>query len=209
MTLASLLAISNHEVIRMNSRDLLVGAGLGAALVYLIDPDNGRRRRALARDQMVRVSRKTRDAADATFRDVTNRTKGIFASARRSNEVAVDDEILIERVRAKLGRVCSHPRAIDVEARNGAITLRGPILAREAAKVAGAIEGVRGVRSVSDQLVHHETAAGVPSLQGEGRLPGSRLDIFQSNWAPATQALVAAAGLAATGVCVAAMTSRR
>jgi BON domain len=193
----------------MNSRDVLLGAGIGAALVYMIDPNNGRRRRALARDQMVRMSRKTRDAADSTFRDLANRTRGIVATSRRSEPAAVDDATLVERVRAKLGRVSSHPRAIEVDARDGVVTLRGPILAREADQVVGTIESVRGVTNVSDQLERHDTAEGVPSLQGEGNVPGLRLDIFQSNWAPATQAIVAAAGLAATGVCLAAMTSRR
>lgn len=193
----------------MNSRDVLLGAGIGAALIYMIDPNNGRRRRALARDQMVRVSRKTRDAADSTFRDLANRTRGIVATSRRSESAAVDDATLVERVRAKLGRVSSHPRAIDVDARDGVVTLRGPILAREADQVVGTIQAVRGVTNVSDQLERHDTAEGVPSLQGAGYVPGLRLDIFQSNWAPATQAIVAAAGLAATGVCLAAMTSRR
>jgi hypothetical protein len=193
----------------MNSRDMLLGAGAGAALAFLIDPNNGRRRRALARDQMVRMSRKTRDAADATFRDLANRTKGIASTVRRSEPEVVDDAILLERVRAKLGRVSSHPRAIDVDARNGEVTLSGPILAREASKVIATIESVRGVRRVTDRLDRHETADGIPSLQGEGNVPGHRLDIFQSNWAPATQALVAAAGIACTGVCVAAMRSRR
>jgi hypothetical protein len=105
--------------------------------------------------------------------------------------------------------VSSHPRAIEVEARNGEVTLSGPILAREAANVVSTIESVPGVRRVIDRLERHETADGIPSLQGEGTAPGHRLDIFQSNWAPATQALVAAAGLAATGACVAAMRSRR
>src|SRR5438093_13094431 len=89
------------------TRDMLMGVGIGAALLFIADPRGGRRRRALARDQFVRASRKTRDALDATARDVANRTSGIVAAARgRWADDDVDSRRLIERVRAKLGRAC-------------------------------------------------------------------------------------------------------
>lgn len=189
----------------MNSRDFLVGAGVGAALAYMLDPGGGGRRRALARDKVVRATRKTRDGLDATARDLANRTRGIAAATRgRLGADDVDDGILVERVRAKIGRVCSHPHALDVDARAGDVTLRGPILASEVNRLLAVAGGVRGVKSVANELEPHESADGVPSLQGEGRVAGASLDIMQRNWAPATQALVAVAGLAATGMAVAA-----
>jgi gas vesicle protein len=188
---------------------LLIGAGVGMAIAYIFDPDRGTRRRALAMDQMRRASRKTRDALDATARDVANRTAGIVAATRgRLAHDNVDDATLLERVRARLGRACSHPRAIDVAAVDGAVTLRGPILASELDPLLESIAAVRGVRSVSNELDPHESAEGVPSLQGQGSVAEPSLDILQRNWAPATQALVTAAGLAATGVCLAAYARR-
>lgn len=193
----------------MDTRNLAVGVGVGMALAFIFDPSRGRRRRAVARDKVVRAARKTRDALDATARDIANRTKGVAASTfGRSGEDVVDDHVLVERVRATLGRVCSHPRAIDVAAGNGEVTLRGPILAAEVDDVLSAVRGVRGVLLVRNEIEPHETGEGVPSLQGRGNIPGSRFDIMQRNWAPATQALVAAAGLAATGVCMAAYSRR-
>ena len=189
----------------MSSRDFLIGAGVGATLAYMLEPGGGGRRRALARDKIVRAARKTRGGFDATARDFANRTRGIAAAARgRFAHEEVDDVVLVERVRARLGRVCSHPHAIDVVARDGDVTLRGPILAREVDRVLATAAGVRGVRSVASELDPHESSQGVPSLQGEGRVAGASLDILQRSWAPATQALVAVAGLAATGVAVAA-----
>ena len=193
----------------MNTRDLLIGAGIGATVTYMLDPAAGGRRRALVRDKVVRGTRKTRDGLDATARDLANRTKGIAATTRgllRRDEV--DDALLVERVRAKLGRACSHPRAIDVDARNGEITLRGPIFAREVSSVLNVASSVRGVRGVTNALEPHESADGVPSLQGKGNVAGPSLDILQRNWAPGTQALVAAAGLAAVGLSAAAYTRR-
>src|SRR5687767_10406429 len=116
----------------MNGRDVLMGATLGSTLMFLLDPNGGRRRRALMRDQFTRASRKTRDGLDATARDMTNRAGGIVAAARgKWSDNQVDDQRLVARVRAKLGRVCSHPHAIDLEAQDGTVTLRGPVLASE------------------------------------------------------------------------------
>jgi hypothetical protein len=192
----------------MATRDVLLGIGVGALVLFVADPRTGRRRRALATDQLVRASRKTRDALDATARDVANRTSGLVAAARaRWASEPVDDRRLLERVRAKLGRACSHPRAIDVGVADGTITLRGPILASEIANVLATVGTVRGVVDVTNALEPHESAEGVPALQGHGNMADSELDILQRNWAPATQALVAAAGLA-TAVCVAAYARR-
>ena len=184
----------------MNYRPLLAGAGLGACLMFLLDPDRGGRRRALVRDKVVRGSRLARDGADATFRDIRHRAAGIVHEARgRMQPDEVDDETLIERVRARLGRVCSHPRAIDVMATDGDVTLSGPMLASEIENVLMTVGSVRGVRTVTNELEAHDTNAGIPSLQGRGRVGGARLDILQNNWSPATRALVGLAAAAAAG----------
>src|SRR5687768_4718196 len=54
-------------------RAWICGVGVGASAMFLLDPDRGARRRALLRDKAVRAKRKTRDAADATARDIANR----------------------------------------------------------------------------------------------------------------------------------------
>src|SRR5687767_7446730 len=101
----------------MNATSLLIGAATGSAVMFLLDPDGGRRRRARARDQMARATRKSREGLDATARDLVHRAGGIAAATRgRWSADPVSDAKLVERVRAKLGRVCSHPRAIDVDA---------------------------------------------------------------------------------------------
>jgi hypothetical protein len=182
----------------MDNRAVLAGIGLGAALAYIFDPDRGARRRALVRDKAIRGARLTRDGLDATMCDVTNRARGIAAATRaRMSDEPVDDDTLTERVRAKIGRACSHPRAIDVFAVNGDVTLRGPILAHEMSGVLAAANAVRGVSSVSSELEPHDSAEGIPSLQGGGRIAGPSFDLLQRNWAPATQALVGIGAIAA------------
>jgi hypothetical protein len=56
---------------------LLAGAGLGAGLMYLLDPDLGRRRRAIARDKAVRLAHETQDTAEVVARDMQNRAQGL------------------------------------------------------------------------------------------------------------------------------------
>jgi hypothetical protein len=186
----------------MDSRALLAGVGCGAALAFMFDPDRGARRRAMVRDKAVRGTRRTRRAVDATICDMSNRARGIAASARgRWSGAPIDDITMVERVRARMGRVSTHPRAIDVDARDGVVTLSGPILAAEVQDVMSTTAGVAGVVSVVNELDVHDSAEGIPSLQGEGQRAGSSYDLFQRTWAPGTRALVgigiAAASLAA------------
>ena len=61
---------------------LLGGIGLGAAVMYVLDPEGGRRRRALARDKAVSLANKTSRAVEAKSRDLANRAKGVAAEAR-------------------------------------------------------------------------------------------------------------------------------
>ena len=55
---------------------LIAGAGAGAGLMYLLDPDRGTRRRALARDQISRAANVTGEALEATWRDARTRVEG-------------------------------------------------------------------------------------------------------------------------------------
>jgi hypothetical protein len=193
----------------MHTRDLLAGAGIGAAVAFLLDPNGGPARRARVRDKMARATRQTRKGLDRTTRDMANRTRGVVSATRaRFAGGDVDDNRLVERVRATLGRWCSHPRAIEVNAKNGAVTLRGPIIAGEAAALVSAVQTVRGVASVADELERHQPDENVPALQGGGPLPGPSFDILQQRWAPATRALVACSVIS-TGVLIAAVYAGR
>lgn len=192
----------------MNTKGVLAGIGIGALAAFIFDPSDGGRRRALVANKITRAARLTRDGLDATTRDMGNRARGVAASTRgRFRRGPVSDVTLIERVRSKLGRASSHPRAIDVLAHNGEITLRGPIFASEIDRVIATAESVPGVRRVIDMLEPHDSSEGIPSLQGEGRVAGPNLDIMQRRWAPATRTLVSAA-VVATGACMAAYARR-
>ncbi len=60
---------------------LLCGAGLGATLMYLLDPDQGTRRRALLRDKLAGVTSKAGDIFGETSRDLSHRAQGVISEA--------------------------------------------------------------------------------------------------------------------------------
>lgn len=60
---------------------VLGGIGVGAALMYLFDPNGGRRRRALIRDKAVGIRNDVTDAIEGKAKDIGNRAKGAFHEA--------------------------------------------------------------------------------------------------------------------------------
>jgi uncharacterized membrane protein len=175
----------------------IAAIGIGAALMYFFDPNRGARRRALVRDKTVHLLNKTVEAADTTRRDLTNRAQGLAAEARaRFADGDADDVVLVARVRAEMGRVVSHPSAVLTTARDGRVTLSGPILADEADHLLSHARSVRGVREVVDRLERHESADHVPALQGGTARAHHmhEMGLLQANWSPATRLLVGAAG---------------
>lgn len=61
---------------------ILGGLGAGALLMYLFDPNGGRRRRALIRDKAVGISHDVRDTVSAKSRDLSNRAQGLMHEAK-------------------------------------------------------------------------------------------------------------------------------
>ncbi|MGH8503755.1 MAG: SRPBCC family protein [Gammaproteobacteria bacterium] len=173
----------------------LTGVALGAAAMYIFDPDKGRRRRALLRDQLVSGAIHLDDAVEVIARDFANRAQGLLAQARAMvKREPISDEVLVPRVRAKLGRIVSHPSAIDVKADQGRVSLSGRVLRHEHQHLLKGLRSVRGVTSVEDSLEVHASAEGVSALQGGRTRNGDRFELLQENWAPAARALVGAAG---------------
>ena len=134
---------------------LIGAAGIGAALMYFLDPDNGRRRRALARDKAAHGRLAVHDAAQCVVHDATNRTRGAIARLQGSiaaRKEPVDDTVLAERVRAAMGHVITDPHAIEVRVSEGRVTLKGPALPHEIGELVACTERVRGVREVDNRL---------------------------------------------------------
>jgi uncharacterized membrane protein len=176
---------------------LFLGGALGALALYFLDPHEGRRRRARTRDRMIHAGKRLNEAGMVSARDTVHRARGVLAHARKLFEhEEVTDAVLVERVRAELGRVVSHPHAVEAAADHGYVTLSGPILAEEVRPLLRCVRGVPGVRAVSDRLTVYEDAEAqhVSALQGGHPRHGARFELLQENWSPAARLAAGAAG---------------
>ncbi|HJX28200.1 MAG TPA: BON domain-containing protein [Thermoanaerobaculia bacterium] len=182
------------------------GAGLGAGLMYLLDPQGGRQRRALARDKATQAYTASSGAVRKSAAGLGDRGRGL---AERSRSLAtgagallskdgVKDRVLAELIRTRLSRWVSHPRAIQVEVNEGNVILRGHVLSTSSADLLLKVSQLKGVRSVESELEVHASADGVEALQGSSSSSSSALSRLKVR--PKTAGLVAGGALAVAGL---------
>ena len=183
---------SEYRTARHLSR-FITGVALGAAAMYMLDPDKGRRRRAVVGDKVASVGIDARRALRAAGRDAAHRLTGLGARARHllTDEPVPDDLQLIERVRARMGRLVAHPHAIQVGANHGRVTLSGPVLRHEVQRLVDAVRSVWGVHEVDNALVVYDDADSISSLQG-GSNPEPRRSA--GAWSPSTRGVAIVGG---------------
>lgn len=187
----------------MSVKSMLKGAGIGAVLMYVFDPERGRRRRALLCDQYDHAIHSLEDYLSKVQRDLSHRATGLsHEAAAMVRSEGVDDRVLVDRVRSKLGRYVSHPHAIRVEAHDGHVVLSGTVLADEVDDAVGAVRWVRGIRSVESRLESHQQSGNLAALQGGRQRSGETRGVLQDNWNPATRALAQVGGLALMTTCL-------
>jgi len=155
---------------------LVGGLGLGAALMYVLDPERGKRRRAIVRDKAVAGAHRAGERLSSRSRDVANRARGVASELKSlTRDEETSDRVLEERVRARLGRVVSRPAAIEVAAIAGTVVLSGAVVASEVDDLLSAARGVSGVEDVENRLEVYETPEEVEgrtvALQVGGDLP--------------------------------------
>jgi hypothetical protein len=136
-----------------------LGAGAGAGLMYWLDPDRGKARRAQVESQIRGTARAFEDRVAKRIEDADNRLKGALAGARRyvACDEEISNEVLTQRVRASLGHATRHAHAITVESRNGRVILAGQVLGTEATAILAAAESVPGVKDVESRLELHDS----------------------------------------------------
>jgi hypothetical protein len=173
----------------MKLSSLIEGISLGAVGMFLLDPDQGGRRRALVKDQVVHHANRKREAVRVMGIDFVNRTKGLrYRVKSHLDKNAISDEVLIERCKAEIGHCVSHAGAIQISCLKGAITLSGPILVAEMDACLRQIQAIAGVRQVVNNLEVHSSPEHIPALQGNSNLP------IQGRWTPATSLVMGIAG---------------
>jgi hypothetical protein len=142
----------------MRRRFGMLGAGaVGAAIEYLCDPQNGRRRRHTLRDRtlaigrrgMRRTARKMRYAGGTAF----GARKGAMAG-RAPRDRHYDDVTLAHKVESEIFRPADVPKgAISVNVNDGVVELRGQLSRPEQIDQLGlAAARVEGVKRVENLL---------------------------------------------------------
>lgn len=179
----------------MKLKTLLTSVGLGAGLMYFLDPVQGNRRRAMVRDKANSLVNRVDDSIAVAMDDMRNRARGVLAelSAKLSDQGA-PDWILEERVRTNLGRMARHARGVEVRADGGWIFLTGPVLKEDVDEIVNIASRTRGVHGVKNELQVFDSPESIPALQGSPTARRALPEWQQQNWSPATRLLSGVGG---------------
>ena len=179
----------------MKIKTLLTSIGLGAGLMYFMDPQHGARRRTMVVDKANRFVNNIDESIDIAVEDARNRARGVLSemTARLSDQGA-PDWILEERVRSNLGRLMRHTRALDIRADGGRIYLSGPVLREDEDAIVKAAIRTRGVHGVENQLQVVDNPQDIPALQTSSTQHQTMMQQTQRNWSPATRLLSSVGG---------------
>src|SRR5262245_18812558 len=137
-------------------RKLLTYVGLGAGLVYFFDPQQGRRRRAMAGDRIGAFFRKQTRQGEQLAGSATGQAQALKQKATHLQEEPKpqpDDVTLAQKVETEIFRDADVPKGqINVNAENGKVYLRGevaqPALISDLEERARKVQGVHEVENL-------------------------------------------------------------
>jgi len=133
---------------------LAMAVGVGAGLMYFFDPNRGRARRAIVRNKATKLYHDGVERAEHTIKDLENRLNGVAHEAEAFLDTEpVSDEVLVARIRTKLGRLIARPHRVTVAAKDGHVTLTGQVRPDETHNLVLAIRAMHGVKEVENKLV--------------------------------------------------------
>jgi osmotically-inducible protein OsmY len=129
----------------------------GAAAMYFLDPDAGRRRRATTRDKGMAAGRDLQENARQAGRRVSDRAHGAVSEMGAAMDSAMDDapvsdQKLEARIRSQLGHMVERPGDIAVEVNDGHVVLSGTASDDEVASLTRELAGMSGVSDVENRM---------------------------------------------------------
>jgi osmotically-inducible protein OsmY len=140
---------------------------MGVGLMYLMDPQRGRARRAWLSDTITGLVRNTGQTFYRTGKDLGNRMTG-SDSGRSQPGGSSYSEQLLDQVRSEISRVAPANHRIEVMTDvNGSVTLTGSVRPEDADRVIAVVEDVPGVILVINRL----------DVQSSQNTPGSGVQL--------------------------------
>ncbi|HEU4450789.1 MAG TPA: BON domain-containing protein [Gaiellaceae bacterium] len=141
-------------------------AAVGAALTYFLDPESGRRRRAVTKDRVAAFFRRGGRRLERTGRGVAAGTGGLAKKVthlREEEKPQPNDATLASKVESEIFRDPDVPKGqVSVNAENGVVYLRGEVESPDlVSRLEQAAREVKGVRDV-ENLLH---TPGTPAPQ--------------------------------------------
>jgi hypothetical protein len=142
---------------RPRGADLLAGGGVGAALAYFLDRENGRRRRHMLRDRTLAIGRRGGKRTVRRVEYAVGTAAGLghrVGAAVRDGQHDYDDVTLARKVESEIFRPADAPKgSVNVNVHDGVVELRGEVRGpEEIAALGNATARVAGVRRVENLL---------------------------------------------------------
>jgi BON domain len=137
-------------------KKFLALAGAVAGATYFFDPDNGKRRRAAARDRTLAFFRRGGRQGARMARGVAAEAHGAskkITHLKEEEKPTPDDATLAHKVETEIFRDADVPKGqINVNAENGVVVLRGqveqPEMVNDLEKKTRKVQGVRDVENL-------------------------------------------------------------
>jgi hypothetical protein len=131
-------------------------AAIGAALVYFLDPQQGARRRNMARDRILAFFRRRGRGAARFGRGAASEAYGVKQKVTHLREEPkdYDDQTLKAKVESEVFRPADAPKGdVNVNVENGVVYLRGQVERPELIDdLESRVRAVQGVREVENLL---------------------------------------------------------
>jgi osmotically-inducible protein OsmY len=142
---------------KVTSKKGIAAAGAaGAAGAYFLDPQEGNRRRKVARDRVLGFFRKGTDKVRRQAEYRKSQAEGkveALKSKARPEKGAANDQQLAERVKSEIFQPADSPKdKVSVNVEQGVVFLRGEVPKKrdieKLVKQANSVDGVNGVESL-------------------------------------------------------------
>jgi osmotically-inducible protein OsmY len=127
--------------------------------MYLLDPSDGARRRALIRDKANHWLAEAGDFFRKTGQHLANRTRGMAHDTRAMfQRDEVSDRQLNERIRSRVGHL-GQSSTVNFVVMDGRVTVTGQCKPGDVDALLSTVQGTPGVASIVNLLEVNDTAA--------------------------------------------------